>query len=104
TLNTSTGYTPFQLRHGCSPRVIPPLDPGSAPSSETVDAHSLIQRLDNDVAEARDNLFVSKIDQAYFANKHRGHEHIYSPGDYVLLSTKNRRQDYKRKGEFRVAK
>jgi hypothetical protein len=64
----------------------------------------VIQRLTDDVAEARDNLLLTKITQAHYASSARAPEHKYVPGDLVMLSTTNRRHKYKKKGEKRSAK
>ena len=64
----------------------------------------VIQRLTDDVAEAQDNLLLTKITQAHYASSARAPEHKYVPGDLVMLSTTNRRHKYKKKGEKRSAK
>jgi hypothetical protein len=59
TVNSSTGFSPFQLKTGRSPRVIPPLTP--APPTATaaeIDARQIIARLEIDVKEAQDNLLA----------------------------------------------
>jgi hypothetical protein len=109
TVNASTGFSPFQLRMGRSPRVIPPIVPTSI--DEVVDvrdegqrAKDLIKNLENDVAEAKDNLLQAKTIQAFCANEHRGREEIFEVGDKVMLATLHRRQEYKKRGEHRAAK
>jgi Chromo (CHRromatin Organisation MOdifier) domain len=47
---------------------------------------------------------LSKITQSYHANKSRSSDLVYKVGDKVMLSTLNRRRDYKTSGERRVAK
>ena len=107
TVNASTGYSGFQLRLGRSPRIIPPIVPTSLPDdlrSAASAAENVINRLTNDVADAKDNLLLAKTVQATYANKSRGREIVYQPGDKVMLSTFHRRRDYKRKGDDRAAK
>jgi RNase H-like domain found in reverse transcriptase/Reverse transcriptase (RNA-dependent DNA polymerase)/Integrase zinc binding domain len=105
TVNASTGFSGFQLKTGRSPRIIPPLIPLSPDATpEQTTAHEIITRITLDVKEAQDNLLAAKIRQAYHANEHRAPEDIYEVGDLVMLSTENRRRNYKRKGKTRVAK
>ena len=56
-------------------------------------ARDLITRLNDDVAEAKDNLTQAKVFQTHFANKNK-----------VMLSTLHRQQEFKQKGDDRVAK
>jgi hypothetical protein len=64
----------------------------------------LIRRIDLDVSEAKDNLLQAKVIQAFHANQHRGPNNVFSPSDKVMLATLHRRQEYKHRGENRVAK
>ena len=109
TVNKSTGFSPFQLRLGRSPRIIPPLV--NPPSKNPVDniapalaARTVIERLQHDVWEAQDNMFKAKISQAEQANKHRLLTFPFHVGQRVRLSTLHRRRDYKSKDEKRVVK
>jgi hypothetical protein len=105
TVNASTGFSGFQLKTGRSPRIIPPIVPLSEnATAEQTTAHEIITRITLDVQEAQDNLLAAKIRQAYHANEHRAPEDVYEVGDLVMLSTENRRRNYKRKGKTRVAK
>jgi hypothetical protein len=105
TINKSTGFSPFQLRMGRSPRIIPPLfTPVAANTTEEERARELIKRLQLDMLEAQDNLLKAKVSQAVYANLTRGIDHKLDIGDRVMLSTKNRRQQYTAKGEKCVAK
>jgi hypothetical protein len=47
---------------------------------------------------------LAKISQSYYANSSRKNDLSYNIGDKVMLSTLNRRRDYKRKGRKRAAK
>ena len=105
TLNKSTGYSPFQLRFGKSPRVLPPLVPlPPNPSREHVSAREVIQQVHMDVADARDNLLVAKISQAHHANESWVDLFPYKVGDWIMLSTLNRHREYKNSDDKRVAK
>jgi len=107
TVNASTRFSGFQLHLGRSPRVVPPIVPSALPA-ELQDAAKMagdtIMRLTNDVAEARDNLLLTKITQAHHMASARAPDPGYKKGNFVMLSTTNRRHEYKKKGEKRTAK
>src|SRR5882757_2160037 len=86
-INSSTGFSGFQIRMGRSPRIIPPLIPGTTndETSATTVACSIISQIEHDVAEAQDTLVGAKIMQAFFAAKTRGKEDHYLVGDRVML-------------------
>lgn len=106
TLNKSTGYTPFQLRFGKSPRILPPIltvpktdtDPATATAAKVIE-----QMLPIELA-AKDNLLTTKIDQAHLANQHRNPKFPFRAGERVVLSTTHRRAEYKSEDGRRVAK
>lgn len=105
TVNSSTGFSGFQLKTGHSPRIISPLVvTNQDTTADTITAREIINKLELDVKEAQDNLLGAKIRQAYHVNEHRAPEDVYNEGDLVMLSTENRRCSYKRKGSRRVAK
>jgi hypothetical protein len=105
TVNKSVGYSLFQLCLGRSARVIPPLTtlPNNAPC-ETINAHKIIEIINTNVADAKDNLMLSKLCQSLHTNNSRSKDIPYKVGDQVMLSTLNRQRDYKTTGERRVAK
>lgn len=106
TINASTGYSPFQLRLGLSPRVIPPLadSEGTEPSTATATAAEIVKKIGTIEAEARDNLLAAKISQTLQADAHRRPDEDFSVGDSVFLSTSNRRRKYMHAGDNHVAK
>ena len=103
TVNKSTGFSPFQLQTGRSPRILPPITPAEQRTGR-VDVVKLIDQINTDVAEAKDNLMLAKIFQADQANKKRGQEDVYKVNDLVMLSTANRRKEYASTGSGRSAK
>ena len=103
TVNKSTGFSPFQLHMGRSPRLIPPITP-SARTTGDADPAKLIDQINSDVAEAKDNLMLAKLFQADQANRRRGPEDAYKVDDMVMLSTTNRRKEYASTGSGRSAK
>jgi RNase H-like domain found in reverse transcriptase/Integrase zinc binding domain len=107
TINVSTGFSPFQLRMGRSPRLILPLVAVDTPVPDEINhstAIKLIEWIERDISEAQDNLLAAKIFQSEFSNHHHGNEIIYKIGDRVMLSTEHRRREYMQKHKGRVAK
>ena len=105
TVNRSTGFAPFHLCFGRSPRILPPIIPTPPNASNNcISAREVIENLQNDVADARDNLMLAKIAQSHFANPKRSQDPLYEIGDKVMLSTLHRRKDYKNRTQHRAAK
>ena len=104
TVNKSTGFSPFQLHTSQSPRIIPSVTQSGSSSPVAVDVQELIERINSDIAEAKDNLMLDKIFQADQANRKRGPEDVYKVDDLVMLSMDNRRKDYTMAGSGRSAK
>ncbi|KIM84434.1 hypothetical protein PILCRDRAFT_23923, partial [Piloderma croceum F 1598] len=108
TVNVSTGFLPFQLRMGHSPRLIPPISNAEqSQATEDLDTHQAVTMLELialNVAEAKDNLLAAKVSQAHFVNQHRGEEVVYAVGNKVMLSTEHRRREYMQAHSGRVAK
>jgi len=97
TVNKSTGYSPFMLRFGRNPIVLPPLDHmREAVTQDEIDAHTIINHIYMSVNDAKDNLLLAKISQAFEANKSRSIDQTfpYKIGDSVLLSTLHRRSAF----------
>lgn len=106
-VNASTGFSPFQLRMGRSPRILPPLElpPRDAPDfNASLLGHQLLRQIELDCNEARDNLILAKVSQAIQADHHRAPDPQFKEGEFVMLNTLNRRRDYAQAGDGRVAK
>ena len=94
TINTSTGYSGFQLQLGRSPQLIPPIVPTSLPPdlhSAASATENIISQVTEDIADAKDNLLEAKLYQASSTNASWGSEITYNVGDKVMLSTFHRR-------------
>ena len=63
-----------------------------------------MEEISTNIADARDNLLLAKITQSFHSNSSRGSTVSYKVGDKVMLSTLNRRRDYKSNDGRRVAK
>ena len=108
-VNASTGFSNIQLQLGHSPWIIPPLVPITLTNLLTTEdntsrACGAIEKVQTDVAEAKDNLLLAKIFQAHHANIHRSPEPPFQIGDKVMLSALHHHQEFKKKGEKRAAK
>lgn len=102
TVNASTGFSPFQLHLGYSPRTVPALEDRVSPAHTDVD--DLIQKIDSYVSKAKDSLLAAKISQSISANPSRRQEIPYKVGDMVYLSTSNHRREYTHAGDGCIAK
>ena len=111
TVNTSTGFSGFQLMTGQSPGVIPllltissPPDHDSEVNNGVADTHMVLQRLEDDIQAAKDNLLLVKVSQAAQKNKGCSAEKLYAIGDKVMLSTFHQQRDYVQTGQNCVTK
>ena len=104
TVNRSTGFTPFQLRFGRSPRILPPLLKSTQLTPTDKLATDLLKRMQSLVSEAQDNLITAKVTQAFHSNKTRELAFPFKVGDRVVLSTLHRRHEIKAGDPNRIAK
>jgi hypothetical protein len=104
TVNKSTGLAPFELKSGHRPRVIPALTTAETSPYLKWDPLELLQQIQLNVGDAKDNLLLAKVTQAYQANATRSPEIDLNVDEYAMLSTLHRRRELKKKNEKRVAK
>jgi hypothetical protein len=112
TINISMGVSPFILKTGCSPHLLPPLispltdgdiDVGNEDVACAL-ATEFIENMDCITLAAKDNLMATKVTQAHFANKGRKEDPHYNVGDKVLLAMAHRCREYMQAKDGRVAK
>ena len=84
----STGYSPFYLNYGFSPRtpIAMTLDP--IPESKNEAVSSYVDHMQSLWNSAQDAIHEAQTSQAYYANLHRDLNRTFQVGDDVLLSTK----------------
>ena len=104
TINHSTGFTPFQLWSGWSPRILLPLFSSSTKTPVDKVAADLVTRMQSMVPEAQDNLISAKISQVFHTNKSRTLTFPFKIGDRVVLSTVHRHHELKAGDPNHVAK
>ncbi|KAJ3809959.1 hypothetical protein F5876DRAFT_10374, partial [Lentinula aff. lateritia] len=74
------------------------------PSKDARDACEFLTNIDPTVCEARDNLILVKVIQAYQANKIHGPCKLFEEGDLVMLSMYHRQEIFKKSGEKQATK
>ena len=87
--------------------LFPPIIPITLPAelcSTGSSAEAIILKIQNNVADTKDNLLLEKITQAAMANSKCGEEIQYKVDNKVMLSTFHRCHKYKIKGDGWVAK
>jgi hypothetical protein len=107
-INASTGFSPFVLKSGKSPRLLPPLLPehpeGGDTSPEAVDAQRIIESIEADLRSTKVCMLAAKVSQAHHSNKDRSVDPAFKVGDQVMLSTSQRQREYMQAKDGRVAK
>lgn len=109
TMNTSTQVSPFVLKMGRSPRLLPPVFGREEEVEEEVreeaeQAKELIEKLSGEVEGVKDCLLAVKISQVHHVNKHMTVDPAFAIGDKVMLETVHQRRDYMQKKSRRVVK
>jgi hypothetical protein len=98
TVNVLTGFSPFVLKTGHSPRLIPLLvndellreEVESGEEDKIMKARRVISRIKGEVASAQDSMLAAKISQAHHANKSRNPDPLFVVGDHIMLATAHR--------------
>jgi hypothetical protein len=106
-VNASTGFSPFVLKSGHSPWLLPPLVGNSyeiGKQSEGCSALKLIKSIENDVLEVRDSMLAAKISQAHYTNKDHALDLTFKVGDHVMLTTAKWRREFMQAKDGRVVK
>jgi hypothetical protein len=107
TLNALTGFSPFVLKMGCLPRLLPPLlrnGGNKKEMEEELDACKLILEIEGNVWSAKDSLLMSKVFQAHYVNKNRSSESCFQVGDQVMLMIARQRHKFIQAKDRQVAK
>ena len=99
TINASTGFSPFHLQIGRSPCMIPLLICSEVNDLTDICTTTMIERLQLNVLEAKDNMLWAKISQSLAANEHCTDAFPFETGSRVVLLTLHWHQDYKVKDE-----
>ena len=106
TVNKSTGFSPFQLRFGRRPHLLPLLvhQPGYQAQLIKHHAKAIMEQMIHDMWEAQDNLLKAKVAQAQQANKKHLNKFPFEVGQCIRLSTLHQRWEYKSQDKKRVIK
>ena len=96
-VNATTGKTPTEMVYGTPLRLFPSPRVLARPNVDIPAVSDYIQRIQDNIAFARDRHVEAKTKQTTYANKSRREEPDYKVGDKVYLETKNLRLRSRRK-------
>ncbi|KAF8228676.1 hypothetical protein L208DRAFT_1020552, partial [Tricholoma matsutake] len=87
-----SGESPFFLKTGHSPWLLPPLIPPETsdahpPGTEEARACTLLAEIEEAVQGARDSMLAVKISQAHHANLHRSPDPMFAIGNHIMFAT-----------------
>ena len=97
-VNATTGKTPTELVYGTPLRLFPSPNDLAKPDLDVPAVSDYIQRIQDNIAFARDRHAEAKTKQTTYANQKRQAEPDYKVGDKVYLETKGLRLRIKKKG------
>jgi len=97
-VNATTGKTPTELVYGTPLRLFPSPNEVAKPDLDMPAVSDYIQRIQDNIAFARDRHAEAKTGQTTYANRKRREEPDYKVGDKVYLETKDLRLRIKQKG------
>jgi RNase H-like domain found in reverse transcriptase/Reverse transcriptase (RNA-dependent DNA polymerase)/Integrase zinc binding domain/Chromo (CHRromatin Organisation MOdifier) domain/Retroviral aspartyl protease/Zinc knuckle len=97
-VNATTGRTPTELVYGAPLRLFPSPKDLAKPNIDVPAVSDYIQRIQDNIAFARDRHAEAKTKQTTYANKSRREEPAYKVGDKAYLETKDLRLRIKKKG------
>src|SRR5437762_14138952 len=97
-VNATTGKSPTELVFGATLRLFPSPRDLAKPTQDVPAITDYIQRIQDNIAMARDRHAEAKIKQTTYANNKRRPEPEYKVGDKAYLETKDLRLRIKQKG------
>jgi len=97
-VNATTGKSPTELVFGTTLRLFPSPRDLAKPTQDVPAVTDYIQRIQDNIAMARDRHVAAKTKQTTYANKKRRPEPEYKIGDKAYLETKDLRLRVKQKG------
>jgi hypothetical protein len=97
-VNATTGKTPTELVFGAPLRLFPSPRDLAKPTQDVPAVSDYIQRIQDNIALARDRHAAAKTKQTTYANRKRRPDPTYKVGDKAYLETKDLRLHVKQKG------
>jgi hypothetical protein len=87
-VQSSTGYSPYYLNNGYNIKLPITMNDQVAVQSTNETANTMIQRMNNDLEQAKQHIVQAQQKQIKYANQHRQHV-TFQINDRVMLSTQN---------------
>jgi len=104
-IKKSTKFTPFQLQFRRTPHILSPLTIAyPSASREATSACEIIDCIQIDIVDVKNNLLLAKNTQLVQVNKHRMDSFSYKVGDWIWIDTDNHRCKFKDNTKGRTIK